>query len=495
MEIVKAQNLIFSYPTGASLALNGVDLTLKKGDFCLVSGRSGSGKSTFLRLLKKELAPFGTISGTLEINAREIGFVNQNVENNIVTQTVFGELAFPLQNTEMPNSQIALRVAETASRFDLNEYINEDTATLSGGTKQLLSLASVMAVCPDLLVLDEPCSQLDPVSARRFISTVERLNREEGVTVVISEHRAAQLLPLATKILFLDEGRGRVFCSAQEFAQSLVDTKNSMAELLPPFTRLLKSHPLTFAQAAELADAIKSADLPSLSAPQPSPAITAKGLCFAYKKGASDVLFDLNYSAQKGKINAVIGANSSGKTTLLKCLSGVLKPYSGKVKTALRTAYMPQNINTMFLKDTVAQEVGDTALLESLGLSGLLSRNPFDLSGGEAQRLGLAKSLAVGADILLLDEPTKSVDAAFKAELAAILRRLCEQGKTVILVTHDLEFAGRYADNCAFLFGGEIVACGERREFFSALRVYTTALSRLTGGRVVSIDDAVQEEV
>ncbi len=492
MAFLEAKNLIFSYPDAESPALCGIDFALQKGDFCLVCGKSGSGKSTLLRLLKKEISPFGTLKGELEIEASEIGFVNQNVENNIVTETVQGELAFPLQNTDMPNNQIALRIAETASRFNLNEYINEKTASLSGGAKQLLALASVMTVMPDLLVLDEPCSQLDPVSAERFISAVARLNREEGVTVVISEHRAADLLPLASKILFLDEGKGEVFSSAQEFANCLLDSDNPMAELLPPFTRLLSSRPLTFLQAAQSADKLMAKPVQPL--PAEEPAISAKGLCFAYEKGGADVLFDLNYSAQRGRINVIVGANSSGKTTLLKCLAGVLKPYTGKVKAKAKTAYMSQNVNTLFLKDSVAEELSDESLLERLGLSSLLARNPFDLSGGEAQRLALAKALQSGADILLLDEPTKSVDAAFKPELAAMLRALCKEGKTVVIVTHDLEFAGSFADNCAFLFNGEIVAVGTRREFFSSLKIYTTALSRLTGGRIICPDDAVQGE-
>ena len=488
MAFLEAKNLIFSYPDEKAPALCGIDFALEKGDFCLVCGKSGSGKSTLLRLLKKEIAPFGNLDGELNIGAAETGFVNQNVENNIVTETVQGELAFPLQNTDMPNNRIALRVAETASSFDLNDYINEKTDALSGGTKQLLALASVMTLSPDLLVLDEPCSQLDPVSAERFIATVARLNREEGVTVVISEHRAADLLPIATKILFLDEGRGTLFNSPQELAEHLIENNNPMAELLPPYTRLLPAHPLGFAEAVRYADKLSAK--PAQEQTEAEPAITAKGLCFAYKKGGADVLFNLDYTALKGRTNIIVGANSSGKTTLLKCLSGVLKPYSGKVKTKLKTAYMPQNINTMFLKDSVSEEVADTALLEKLGLGALLSRNPFDLSGGEAQRLALAKALESGADILLLDEPTKCVDAAFKTELASMLRALCAEGKTAVIVTHDLEFAGRFSDNCAFLFNGEIVAKGARREFFSALKIYTTALSRLTNGEIISIDDA-----
>ncbi|MDE7124133.1 MAG: ATP-binding cassette domain-containing protein, partial [Eubacterium sp.] len=218
-------------------------------------------------------------------------------------------------------------------------------------------------------------------------------------------------------------------------------------------------------------------------------ALSAKGICFAYKKGLPDVFFSLDYKAEKGKINAIVGANGSGKTTLLKCLCGVLKCYGGKIKANGKASYMPQNVQTLFVCDTVRDEVHDEKLLMRFGLDGLAERNPFDLSGGEAQRLALAKIMSVDCDIMLLDEPTKSVDAPFSIEFAKMLKVLTEKGKTIIIVTHDLEFAGRYADNTAFLFNGKIVANSSAREFFSSLSTYTTSISRLTGGKAVSIDD------
>lgn len=492
MAVLEIKNLIFSYPKASINALNGVDLTVKAGEICIVCGKSGSGKSTLLRLLKKEIAPYGKIGGEINISADKIGFVNQNVESNIVTDTVYGELAFSLQNTDMSKAEISLRIAETASYFNLNKYINERVENLSGGIKQMLSLASVMADMPEILVLDEPCSQLDPISAEMFMNAVLRLNREQGITVIISEHRAADLLCSADKVLFLDCGKSAFFGKAADFAEFLVDSDNDMKNILPPYTLLLKSRTLEFANAKNEMREVKEKPFPPIQ--RVERALTAKGISFAYKRGFADVLFDLCYSAERGKINAIIGANSSGKTTLLKCLAKILKPYSGRIKADGKIAYMPQNVQSMLLEDTVYQEVSDDKLLKMLNLYDFKGRNPFDLSGGELQRLALAKMLASGADILLLDEPTKSVDAAFKAELADIFHKLCQTGKTIIMVTHDLEFAGRYTDNAAFLFDGKIASAESAKKLFSSLDIYTTSLSRLTGGRIVSVDDAEVEK-
>ena len=219
-------------------------------------------------------------------------------------------------------------------------------------------------------------------------------------------------------------------------------------------------------------------------------AVTVKNLAFAYGRKQPDILFGMDYTAEQGRINAIVGANGCGKTTFLKCLAGILRPYGGKIKKNGKTAYLPQNVQTLFLYDSVNKEVNSEALLSRYGLDAFRQRNPFDLSGGEAQRLALAKIEQTGADILLLDEPTKGTDPVFRAKLAGILKAWCAAGKTVILSTHDLEFAGRYADNVTFLFGGNIVCTERRRKFFAALDIYTTSLSALTNGRIVSIDDA-----
>ena len=487
MAILEVKNLSFTYPGEDGPALADINLFVESGEFILLCGRSGSGKSTLLRLLKKEIAPFGKLGGEIRMDTRKTGFVGQNVESNLITDTVFGELAFALQNSDMNRSEISLRIAETASYFNLNKYINEKTENLSGGVKQLLALACAASAKPDILLLDEPCSQLDPVSAQNFRNAVLRLNKERGVTVLICEH-TCDLLGNADRVVFLENGSASFCGMPADFAGYLADSKKDMALMLPPYTLLLKSRTLDFAAARREILSVKEK---SFTEGEPKKfAIKAKGLAFAYQKGAPDVLFGLDYKAESGKINMIVGANGSGKTTLLKCLVGLLKPYGGRVKANGKTVYMPQNVYSLFLCDTVGQEVQSEELLQSFGLETLKNRNPFDLSGGEAQRLALAKAVASGADILLLDEPTKGTDAVFRAQFAQMLRQWCAQGKTVVAATHDLEFAGRYADHAAFLFNGGIAAADTRRRFFASLDVYTTSLSAMSGGRIVSVDDA-----
>lgn len=487
MAVLEIKNLTFSYPSSDNNALSGINLSVNEGEFCLVIGRSGSGKSTLLRLLKKEIAPFGKIDGEINLCHDKIGFVSQDIESNIVTETVRGELAFAPENMGAPKNKINLKIAEIANYFSLGGVINNKIETLSGGMKQMAALASVMTAEPKILVLDEPTSQLDPVSAENFINKIVKLNKEQGITVILSEHKIDNILPLADKIIVLDGGKV-AFCGApNEAVNFLIDTDNELCAMLPTYTLALLSHPISFADAKKHADEITPKS--NITYQKREPALTAKSISFAYGRGQRDVFFSLDYAAEKGKINAIIGANGSGKTTLLKCFSKIYKCYSGKIKACGKTAYMPQNVKTLFLFDTVGEEVSSIEILNQFSLGGFENQNPFDLSGGEAQRLALAKIISIGADIILLDEPTKSIDCVFKTELAEILKSLANSGKTIIFATHDLEFAGRYADNVSFLFDGEIITSAPRREFFSSLDVYTTALSRLTSGTVVSLDD------
>lgn len=486
MADIEIKNLSFSYPLASSAALSNVSFSVDSGRLCLICGSSGSGKSTLLRLLKKEIAPHGKKTGNVSVGGK-IGFVGQDAENNIITDTVYGELAFGLQNTSLSRSETALKIAETASYFNLNKYINDKTAELSGGTKQMLALACAMTASPDVLLLDEPCSQLDPVAARNFYSAVLRLKSERGITILVADHRP-DLLAACDSVLYLKNGSAAFFGSPEGLAEYLPANNDPMRQMLPSYTQILENHPLDYASAKrQLCNVAAKKAESNYDYPV---ALKTHGLAFAYKNGGEDVLFCLDYTAKKGCINAIVGANGSGKTTLLKCLCKILKPYGGRIKTDGKAAYMPQNVQALFLCDTVREEISDDALVREFGLEKLLDANPFDLSGGEAQRLAVAKIVQTGADILLLDEPTKSVDAAFKAELALILRKLCLGGKTVVLVTHDIEFAGRYADFASFLFDGKIAASAPRRQFFAALDIYTTSLSAMTGGRIVSIDDA-----
>lgn len=484
MAFVEIKNLKFSYPQCESRALNGVDLLVNEGEICLLIGKSGSGKSTMLRLLKKEIAPHGEISGEIHIKTDNIGFVNQNVESNIVMDTVQGELAFAPQNLGRSKKETALKLAETASYFNLGAIFNQKTASLSGGSKQIVSLAAVFAAKTDLLILDEPVSQLDPIAADEFIQIAARLNREQGTTVLISSHRTEHILTIADKIAVMEKG-SIIFCGPPaDAAHFLVEENHEMKLALPQYTQVFQGNPIDFVSAKRAVSALRyKACVPSCKM---DASLVVKGLCFTYERKLPDVFYKLDYEAEHGKINAVIGANGSGKTTLLKCLCGVLKSYGGKIKTKGKAAYMPQNVHTLFLKDTVFQEIGDMKLLERFNLEKLAQKNPFDLSGGEAQRLALAKMMTVQCDVLLLDEPTKSVDAPFAACFAEMLRTLADEGKTIVFATHDLEFAARYADNAAFLFNGKIAASAPVKEVFSALDIYTTSIAKLTGGKAVS---------
>ena len=487
MALIEIKNLIFSYPQCEENALDGVELSVEEGEICLVIGKSGSGKSTLLRLLKKEIAPYGNRSGEISVKTDSIGFVNQNIESNIVTDTVRSELAFAPQSMGKSREKTALCIAEAASYFNLSEVFNQKTESLSGGTKQITALASAFTAGAELLILDEPVSQLDPAAAEEFINIILKLNREQGTTVLISSHRIENVLPYADKVAVMEAGK-IIFCGTPaETARFLITNGNDMKAALPPYTQVFQGNPIDFREAKRVAGELTYKD--RKTAEKNENAISVKEICFTYKKGLPDVFYGLDYKAEQGKINAIVGANGSGKTTLLKCIGGVLKCYGGKIKAKGKTAYMPQNVQTLFVRDTVLEEIGNGELLTRFGLNELADRNPFDLSGGEAQRLALAKIMSVNADILLLDEPTKSVDTPFVAEFAKMLRGLTNEGKTVIFATHDLEFAGRYADNAAFLFDGKIAANASAREFFSMLETYTTSISRLTKGKAVSVDD------
>lgn len=487
MALIEIKNLIFSYPDATENALAGINFSVEEGEICLVIGKSGSGKSTLLRLLKKEIAPYGNISGEINLKTDSIGFVNQNIESNIVTDTVRSELAFAPQSMGKSREKTSLIIAEAASYFNLGGVFDKKTESLSGGTKQITALASAFTAGAELLILDEPVSQLDPAAAEEFINIILKLNREQGTTVLISSHRIENILPYADRVAVMEAGK-IIFCGTPaETAEFLIGSGNDMKAALPPYTQVFRGNPIDFREAKRAAYELicKEKEI----AGKNDNTITVKGICFTYKKGFPDVFYGLDYRAEQGKINAIVGANGSGKTTLLKCIGGVLKCYGGKIKAKGKTAYMPQNVQTLFVKDTVFEEIENEELLIRFGLTNLADRNPFDLSGGEAQRLAFAKILSVNADILLLDEPTKSVDAPFAAQFAEMLRELTNDGKTVIITTHDLEFAGRYADNAAFLFDGKIAASAGSREFFSMLETYTTSISRLTKGKAVSVDD------
>lgn len=491
MEIIKCEKLNFRYALSDKPALRDIDFCVNDGDFCLILGKSGVGKSTLLKLLKKEIAPVGELTGRITVSA-SVGYVSQNVEENIVTNKVRSELSFGLENMNMSYDEIELLVNETASYFNLSEKLDKEVSSLSGGEKQILNLASVMIMKPQILILDEPSSQLDPISAERFISTVLKLHNDFSTTIVMSEHMSGELFSKADRVLLMQDGTVIENLPPKSMIGYLISSKSEMLDAVPIQQRLYENAS-TVSECRQIVreKGIKSLDVKKERA---EIALKAKHISFAYNKN-EDVLSDLSLEIYDGKINAVLGNNASGKSTLLKVMSRVLCQHHGKIKADKRVALLCQNPFDLFTKEKCSDEAVFGELTDFLEIDDIKNSHPFDISGGQAQRLALAKVLQTNADIILLDEPTKALDCVLKVKLAQKLRELCDMGKTIVIASHDIDFVGEYADFVSFISNGKIVSTNARQEFFSSLNFYTTTVSRITNGiakNVVSLSDLEQ---
>ena len=510
MACYEIRDLTFTYPGETAPALREVTLTVADGEFLVLCGASGSGKSTLLRQLKSVLAPHGARSGEiifggvpLEEVARgeqagAIGFVLQDPENQVVTDKVWHELAFGLESLGYETPVIRRRVAEMAAFFGIQDWFYKNVSELSGGQKQLLSLASVMVMQPRVLLLDEPTSQLDPIAAADFLAVLGRINRELGTTVILSEHRLEEALSYANRAAVLEDGR-LLCCAAPGEVGALLRRQGSgMFYAMPAAMRIWGAtdsegtSPVTVCEGrAWLHEYAASHPLgkipPERVRAQTEPVLTAREVWFAYEQDAPEVLRGLTMTVCRGEHYALLGANGAGKSTTLRVLAGLLKPLRGEVTVCGRVGLLPQDPQTLFVKKTVREDLMDVCRdEESLAravalcrLDGLLDRHPYDLSGGEQQRAALAKLLLCAPNILLLDEPTKGLDAAFKRQLAQILRELQAGGVTIVTVSHDVEFCAEFADRCALFFDGGITAEGTPRAFFSGNCFYTTAADRI----------------
>ena len=519
MDAFQIRNLTFAYPEQAQAALTDVSFSVPEGAFCVLAGPSGCGKTTLLRLLKPALAPHGTVCGEIRfmgeklaaLDARrqsaEIGFVQQSPDKQIVTDKVWHELAFGLESLGMDTPSIRARVAEMASFFGIQSWFYRDVATLSGGQKQLLNLASVMAMQPRVLILDEPTSQLDPIAAEDFLATVSRINRELGTTVILTEHRLDAALPGADMVVMLDGGRLSCTGTPQEVGRALRGSGSRMYAAMPAPMRIwsavekkVEACPVTVRQGRLWLEKYAAAHpLHPLPPEPPQPerpaAVQVRDVWFRYEKDTPDVVRDFQLTVGRGAFYALLGGNGAGKTTALHLLAGLRRPYRGKIALSGRAALLPQDPQTLFVHNTVRQELYEAAgsagldaggrraeiaaVIRQCRLGDLLGRHPYDLSGGEQQRTALAMVLLHRPDILLLDEPTKGLDAGCKGELAVLLHGLCKNGVTVVMVSHDVEFCAEHADQCGLFFDGNIVSAGTPREFFSGNSFYTTAASRM----------------
>lgn len=476
MAIVDVCGFSFAYPgdgadRDAAWVLRDVTLSVEEGSFCVLTGPTGCGKTTLLRSLKPELAPVGERAGHVDVlgiplvidggtadsmaprdSAALIGYVMQDPDAQIVCDTVWHEIAFGLENIGMSQDAMRRRIAEVAHFLGIEPWMRANTETLSGGQKQLVNLAGVLALRPRLLLLDEPTAQLDPNARRLFLMALERVNRELGITVIMATH-------------------------APEDVERMATQRVEMGPIGEPGKRADVERALLARWGDRRA---------LLNRSQPVPAIEAREVFFRYERTAPWVLRGVDVRVRQGSVHAFVGGNGCGKSTLLKVLSGIVKPQRGRLDNALRAsqAMLPQDPKTLFVCDSVAEELDEwrrrcgyakadeAKMLERFGLAAHASQHPYDLSGGQQQKLAFAKLLLTGARLLLLDEPTKGLDAQACADAVRIVRGLADEGRTVALVTHDLDFAYACADEVSMLFDGEIACTQPTSEFFAENLVY-----------------------
>lgn len=481
---IEVEHFSFSYSqndgAAARNALQDISFQVEQGAFCVLVGSTGCGKTTLLRSLKPELAPAGSVSGSLKLfgkqlvqndhpamspseSAQLIGYVMQDPDAQIACDTIWHELAFGLENLGTNPNEIRRRIAEVAHYSGIEPWMHSKTEDLSGGQKQLVNLAAVLALRPQLLVLDEPTSQLDPNAVKQFLFMLSRVNRELGITVVMATHSPEDAALYATQRVDLDDP-GPI-ASFDQAAAAMQSRRLQRASLL---------------QHAEIV-------------------LDISNLYYRFDRRAPWVLRGAYLHVQQATVHALVGGNGSGKTTMLRCLASVLKPQRGKVRNALASsqALLPQDPKSLFVCDTVREELMEWAdrcgydqhqaqrVSKRMGLADCAEQHPFDLSGGQQQKLAIAKLLLANPQLLFLDEPTKGLDPQSCAALSQTIKSLADEGHTIVLVTHDLDFAFATADTVSMLFDGEIVCTEPVEGFFKHNLIYrTNAESRLFGNIV-----------
>lgn len=522
------KNLTFSYPGSERNALCNVSLDVQEGEIFLVCGASGCGKSTLLRHMKSCLTPYGVRSGSIEFDGKElsefsdreqaerIGFVLQHPDDQIVTDKVWHELAFGLESLGTEQETMRLRVGEMASYFGIQNWFYKNVSELSGGQKQLLNLASVMAMSPDLLILDEPTSQLDPIAAAEFLNTLKKLNRELGITIALTEHRLEEAFSMADRVAVMDRGEITV-CDTGEGVASKLSVHSDIWGALPTAARVHRSLglggvcPLTVRDGRAM---LKGLNLNTDSKVEDGSseekgdyAIELRDCWFRYDKNGDDILKGTSFKVKHGEIYSLVGGNGTGKSTMLSVIAGVNRPYRGKVLIdgKQKKGYDARNVGigalcqdprTLFVKNTVEKDLREIVgtrngsevdrklekVVSEMELWGLLQYHPFDLSGGEQQRAAIAKLLLTDPDILLLDEPTKGMDSHFKEKFGGLLRELAKSGVAVIIVSHDIEFCAEHSHRCGLFFDGGVIAENTSTAFFCGNNFYTTAANRMSRG-------------
>lgn len=600
-DAVNIVDLEFSYPNASRPSVNGISLSLEKGSFTCICGPSGCGKTTLLRNLKPSITPHGMRRGEIKIlgksvesfegrpgeEAQTIGYVLQNPENQIVTDKVWHELAFGLENLGLPTETIRLRIAEIASFFGIQSWFDKDVSELSGGQKQLLNLAAVMVMQPEILILDEPTSQLDPIAAVDFLDAVKKINNDIGTTVIITEHRLDNVVSMSDRLIVMNSGKilvndepynavfrlaeinhpmflampnpAQAYRSALAFlkgeeslvgdvnhlkhmeklessigdvnyinhanrAESSIDDVNHLKHMEKPESPIgdvpdIQKYrmPLNVREGRQWLDCVMNGIPVRYARMEKEKAydtskikLSTTDLWFRYEKNGRDIIKGLTLKVYDGEILAIIGGNGTGKTTLLSVLAGMRRAYRGKYRiNGNRTALLPQNPQSLFVCDTVKEELLEAfegtsiekseqniriqEIAEFLEINTLMDKHPYDISGGEQQRVALGKVLLLEPDLLLMDEPTKGLDNLLKMKFGELLKRLASNGRTLIFVSHDIEFCSRFANRCIMFFDGGISGEGTPRKLFSGNNFYTTAANRMA--RSYFVDGILPEDI
>ena len=604
MALIEFNNFSFAYMNSDGSesqvkSLDNINLEIDYGDFVLLCGPSGCGKTTLLTNLKKELMPAGRRSGEIKFNgtriidmdeissACDIGYLFQNPDSQIVTDTVIQEIAFPLENIGLPTEEIRNRISEIVAFFGINDILHKNVNELSGGQKQLVNLCSLLVLRPQVLLLDEPMSQLDPIASYEFLSIVRRLNEEFSITVIMSEHKADSIFPFIDKAVFLKEGKIEFVDNAHNICSEVIDDEifenylpavtkiyNSLSVKYPSLIKL--NTPLSIREGRRCLNTIhddlikiSNHDVDSINLNHDNLHITNKkyhsqeksgildkisiggnknalinmnGIYFAYEKGKL-ILKNVDFELEKGDFVSLIGGNGVGKSTFLQLLVGILKPIKGKVKykKGIKLAYVHQNPMIHFSKDNVKEEFLESILesnllnnnsvgfnketydnllkmsneefIESDVLNGLefdsiefkfkelieffdicdlIDKHPYDCSGGEQQKIVIVKALLKNADVLVLDEPTKGLDPISSKNLANILNSLRDNGITILMTSHDLDFVANNCKRCLMLFDKDIQIDDDPKVIFAENNFYTTFVNRMVKDyvpEIVTLDD------
>ena len=604
MALIEFNNFSFAYMNSDGTesqvkSLDNINLEIDYGDFVLLCGPSGCGKTTLLTNLKKELMPAGRRSGEIKFNgtriidmdeissACDIGYLFQNPDSQIVTDTVIQEIAFPLENIGLPTEEIRNRISEIVAFFGINDILHKNVNELSGGQKQLVNLCSLLVLRPQVLLLDEPMSQLDPIASYEFLSIVRRLNEEFSITVIMSEHKADSIFPFIDKAVFLKEGKIEFVDNAHNICSEVIDDE-IFENYLPAVTKIYNSLSVRYPSLIKLntplsiregrrclntihddlikisdsdanSDNLDSANLHHINKKYHSQEksgildrislggnknalISMNGIYFAYEKG-NLILKNVDFELEKGDFVSLIGGNGVGKSTFLQLLVGILKPIKGKVKykKGIKLAYVHQNPMIHFSKDNVKEEFLESILeskllnnsdvsfnkesyekllkmtneefiesdilnglefdsiefkfkelIEFFDICDLIDKHPYDCSGGEQQKIVIVKALLQNADVLVLDEPTKGLDPISSKNLANILNSLRDNGITILMTSHDLDFVANNCKRCLMLFDKDIQIDDDPKVIFAENNFYTTFVNRMVKDyvpEIVTLDD------